>query len=30
MKDSSIKVEQSCRAMAFNKDCSIILVGCNE
>ncbi|CAD8172130.1 unnamed protein product [Paramecium pentaurelia] len=30
MKESSIKEEQSCRAMAFNQDCSIILVGCNQ
>ncbi|CAD8094310.1 unnamed protein product [Paramecium primaurelia] len=30
MKESSIKEEQSCRAMVFNQNCSIILVGCNQ
>ncbi|CAK59316.1 unnamed protein product (macronuclear) [Paramecium tetraurelia] len=30
MRESSVKEEQLCRAMAFNKDCSIVLVGCND
>ncbi|CAD8198785.1 unnamed protein product [Paramecium octaurelia] len=30
MKESSVKEEQSCRAMAFNQDCSVVFVGCNE
>ncbi|CAD8213531.1 unnamed protein product [Paramecium pentaurelia] len=30
IKESSIKEQQQCNAMAFNKECSIVLVGCNQ